>query len=161
MSSRGFLALGSNLGDSVKQVNLALTALNDLPQTQLVQCSPFYRSKPLGPQNQPDFLNAVCEIVTSLDAETLLDHTQKIEHDLGRVRKAERFGPRTLDIDILLFNDDIIQTERLIVPHYDMMNREFVLYPLYDIAPDLHFPDHTTLSDRLKTLDKNGLTHWN
>ena len=78
---------------------------------------------------------------TALTPEELLNHTQRIELQQGRVRKAERWGPRTLDLDIMLFGDEVINTERLTVPHYDMKNRGFMLWPLFEIAPDLHFPD--------------------
>lgn len=155
-----YIALGSNLADPLNQVESALAALKRIPHTQFVQCSRFYRTKPLGPQDQPDYLNAVVELHTDLAPEQLLDATQAIELEHGRVRKAERWGPRTLDLDILLFGQRTIHTERLTVPHYDMKNREFMLYPLAEIAPDLVFPDGEQLSSRIKQLDKNGLTDW-
>ena len=96
---RVYIALGSNLAQPLQQVNAALEALEHLPRTRLVTCSSFYRTKPLGPQNQPDFLNAVVALDTLLPPEQLLDHTQAIERNQGRVRKDERWGPRTLDID--------------------------------------------------------------
>lgn len=157
---RVYIALGSNLAKPVDQVNCALEALAHLPRTRLVQTSPFYRSKPLGPQNQPDFLNAVVALDTQLPAHELLDGTQGIELNQGRVRKAERWGPRTLDLDMLLYGNDVIRTDRLIVPHYDMKNREFMLYPLADIAPDLVFPDGESLKDLLTRVPTNGLTRW-
>lgn len=157
---RVYLALGSNLAQPLDQVNAALAALAALPQTQLVTCSSFYRSTPLGPQDQPDYLNAVVALDTTLAPEALLDATQAIEQQQGRVRKAERWGPRTLDLDMLLYGDQVINTPRLKVPHYDMMNREFMLYPLAEIAPDLIFPDGTVLTQHLTGIDRNGLTHW-
>lgn len=157
---RVYLALGSNLAQPLDQVNAALAALAALPQTQLVTCSSFYRSMPLGPQDQPDYLNAVVALDTTLAPEALLDATQAIEQQQGRVRKAERWGPRTLDLDMLLYGDQVINTPRLTVPHYDMMNREFMLYPLAEIAPDLIFPDGTVLTQHLTGIDRNGLTHW-
>ncbi|MCG8710670.1 2-amino-4-hydroxy-6-hydroxymethyldihydropteridine diphosphokinase [Brenneria sp. 4F2] len=158
--TRVYLALGSNLAHPLQQANAALTALDNVPQTRLVRCSSFYRSRPLGPQDQPDFLNAVAELETELDAERLLDHTQRIELEQGRVRKSHRWGPRTLDLDILLFGNQVIRTERLTVPHYDMKNREFMLYPLAEIAPELIFPDGEPLSSLLANSDRNGLTLW-
>ncbi|MFP1816803.1 2-amino-4-hydroxy-6-hydroxymethyldihydropteridine diphosphokinase [Lonsdalea quercina] len=155
-----YLALGSNLSQPLQQVHAALTALDAIPLTRRVRCSPFYRSRPLGPQDQPDYLNAVAELHTELEPEALLDHTQRIEREQGRVRKAHRWGPRTLDLDILLFGDKVINTERLIVPHYDMKNREFMLYPLADIAPMLIFPDGEALAARLTLVPPNGLTLW-
>lgn len=157
---RVYLALGSNLAQPLDQVNAALAALAALPQTQLVTCSSFYRSTPLGPQDQPDYLNAVVALDTTLAPEALLDATQAIEQQQGRVRKAERWGPRTLDLDMLLYGDQVINTPRLTVPHYDMMNREFMLYPLAEIAPDLIFPDGIVLTQHLTGIDRNGLTHW-
>ncbi|KAB7898340.1 2-amino-4-hydroxy-6-hydroxymethyldihydropteridine diphosphokinase [Rouxiella sp. S1S-2] len=157
---RVYIALGSNLAKPVDQVNCALEALAHLPRTRLVQTSSFYRSKPLGPQNQPDFLNAVVALDTHLPAHELLDGTQSIEQNQGRVRKAERWGPRTLDLDMLLYGNEIITSERLTVPHYDIKNREFMLYPLAEIAPDIVFPDGETLLELLKRVPLNGLTRW-
>lgn len=158
--TRVFIALGSNLAEPLQQVESALHALAQIPNTRLVQQSSFYRSKPLGPQDQPDYLNAVVELDTSLAAETLLDATQAIEQNQGRVRKALRWGPRTLDLDILLFGHQTIASERLTVPHYDMKNREFMLYPLAEIAPEIVFPDGTVLKQLLQRVDRNGLTLW-
>ncbi|QDX29142.1 2-amino-4-hydroxy-6-hydroxymethyldihydropteridine diphosphokinase [Dickeya poaceiphila] len=157
---RVYLALGSNLSEPLQQVRAALTALDAIAHTRLVRCSPFYRSRPLGPQDQPDYLNAVAELQTGLSPESLLDHTQRIEQEQGRVRKEHRWGPRTLDLDILLFGDLTLHTERLTVPHYDMKNREFMLYPLAELAPDLVFPDGEALATRLHQVPRNGLTLW-
>lgn len=158
--TRVYLALGSNLAQPLQQARAALAALDAIPATRLARCSSFYRSRPLGPQDQPDYLNAVAELETELAAERLLDHTQRIELEQGRVRKAERWGPRTLDLDILLFGDATLRTERLTVPHYDMKNREFMLYPLAELAPELTFPDGEALADRLRQVPRNGLTIW-
>ncbi|MCI1680194.1 MAG: 2-amino-4-hydroxy-6-hydroxymethyldihydropteridine diphosphokinase [Ewingella americana] len=157
---RVYIALGSNLAKPVDQVNCALEALAHMPRTKLVVCSAFYRSKPLGPQNQPDFLNAVVALDTELPPEELLDCTQAIEQNQGRVRKLERWGPRTLDLDMLLYGDRVINTERLTVPHYDMKNREFMLYPLAEIAPELVFPDGESLQTVLTRVPLNGLERW-
>lgn len=155
-----FIALGANLGDPFKQAHDAIDAVINLPDTQLVRCSPFYRSKPLGPQDQPDYLNAVMQINTSLSPHNLLKSLQHIEQNLGRVRKANRWGPRTLDLDILLYDNMQINSEELTIPHYDMKNREFVLYPLFDIAPTLVFPDKIHLATLIKSIPINGMTHW-
>ena len=157
---RVYIALGSNLAKPLDQVNCALEALAHLPRTRLVQTSSLYRSKPLGPQDQPDFLNAVVALDTQLSAHELLDGTQSIELNQGRVRKAERWGPRTLDLDMLLYGNEVITTDRLTVPHYDMKNREFMLYPLAEIAPDLVFPDGETLQELLKRVPMKGMTRW-
>ncbi|HIH5779842.1 TPA: 2-amino-4-hydroxy-6-hydroxymethyldihydropteridine diphosphokinase [Citrobacter werkmanii] len=136
-----YIAIGSNLASPLEQVNAAIQAIGEIPDSRIMAVSSFYRTPPLGPQDQPDYLNAAVALDTALTPEELLNHTQRIELQQGRVRKAERWGPRTLDIDIMLFGDDVINTERLTVPHYDMKNRGFMLWPLFEIAPDLHFPD--------------------
>nr|WP_216671777.1 2-amino-4-hydroxy-6-hydroxymethyldihydropteridine diphosphokinase [Cronobacter sakazakii] len=155
-----FIALGSNLAEPLTQVNNALAALARIPGSRIVATSSFYRTPPLGPQDQPDYLNAAVALETTLSAEALLDNTQRIELEQGRVRKAERWGPRTLDLDIMLFGDATINTERLIVPHYDMKNRAFMLLPLSEIAPALRFPDGERLADVLERLDCSAIRHW-
>lgn len=157
---RVYIALGSNLAQPLQQVQAALEALEHLPRSRLLACSSFYRTKPLGPQNQPDFLNAVAALDTQLPAEQLLDHTQEIERNQGRVRKDERWGPRTLDLDMLLYGDSVIDSERLTVPHYGLKQREFMLYPLAEIAPDLILPDGEPLSACLQRVPMNGMTLW-
>lgn len=124
--------------------------------------SPSLRStaRRRGPQDQPDYLNAAVALETALPPETLLDHTQRIELQQGRVRKAERWGPRTLDLDIMLFGDAVINSERLTVPHYDMKNRGFMLWPLFEIAPDLHFPDGPALRAVLDNLGAAKPASW-
>lgn len=155
-----YIAIGSNLASPLQQVNSAIDALSVISESRLLCHSHFYRTKPLGPKDQPDYLNAVAALETRLLPEQLLNETQRIEQLHGRQRKAERWGPRTLDLDILLFGSAIIHTERLTVPHYDMKNREFMLYPLAEIAPELIFPDGTPLKSLIKTVNKNGLTYW-
>lgn len=155
-----YIAIGSNLASPLDQVNAAIAALAAIPQSQLLAQSAFYRTPPLGPQDQPDYLNAAVALNTALAPEGLLDHTQRIELEQGRVRKAERWGPRTLDLDIMLFGDEVINTPRLTVPHYDMKNRAFMLLPLNEIAPGLRFADGALLADVLATLDQSGIRRW-
>lgn len=155
-----YIAIGSNLASPLEQVNAAVQALGEIPQSRIVAVSSFYRTPPLGPQDQPDYLNAAVVLETTLDAETLLDNTQRIELQQGRVRKAERWGPRTLDLDIMLFGDEVINTERLTVPHYDMKNRGFMLWPLFEVAPDLIFPDDIPLKFILDTLKAEKPARW-
>jgi len=155
-----FIALGSNLAEPLSQVNNALAALARIPGSRIVATSSFYRTPPLGPQDQPDYLNAAVALETTLSAEALLDNTQRIELEQGRVRKAERWGPRTLDLDIMLFGDATINTGRLTVPHYDIKNRAFMLLPLSEIAPALRFPDGERLADVLERLDCSAIRHW-
>ncbi|MWN32205.1 2-amino-4-hydroxy-6-hydroxymethyldihydropteridine diphosphokinase [Gilliamella sp. Pra-s65] len=155
-----YIALGSNLEDPLSQANRAIMALKQLPNTTCLEVSPFYRSKPLGPQDQNDYLNAVVKIKTALSPIELLDALQTIEKAQGRVRKENRWGARTLDLDILLYDDLVIESERLTIPHYHMKNREFVLYPLFDISPELILPDNDKLYDLVTQCPKNGLEKW-
>ncbi len=155
-----YIAVGSNLSDPVTQANDAIEALKQLPKSQFVSSSSLYSSTPMGPQDQPDYINAVVAIQTELTPIELLDCTQAIELEQGRVRKDERWGPRTLDLDIILYGNEVIDSERLTVPHYGMKEREFVLYPLAEIAPSLTLPDGTDLQTLLKVVNRNGLSTW-
>ena len=133
-----YIAIGSNLASPLEQVNAAVQALGEIPQSRIVALSSFYRTPPLGPQ----------------------DNTQRIELQQGRVRKAERWGPHTLDLDIMLFGHEVINTERLTVPHYDMKNRGFMLWPLFEVAPDLTFPDGASLQAVLQNLNADKPARW-
>ncbi len=155
-----YIALGSNLASPLDQVNAALAAIAEIPQSRIVAVSSLYRTPPLGPPDQPDYLNAAVALETTLAPEALLDNTQRIELQQGRVRKAERWGPRTLDLDIMLFGTLTLNTERLTVPHYDMKNRGFMLWPLFEIAPDLHFPDGVSLRSTLEQLNAPKPAAW-
>lgn len=137
-----YIALGSNLANPLAQLEQAVSSLSKFATH--ITLSGVYRSKPLGPQDQPDYVNAVAKCETELPPCDLLDALQQIENEQGRVR-LRRWGERTLDLDILLYGDQQIATERLTVPHYDMHNREFVIVPLYDITPDLILPNGTPL----------------
>ncbi len=152
-----YIGLGANLHQPVAQLQAAISHLQQLPQSRLITVSSFYSSKPMGPQDQPDYVNAVAELHTSLQPEALLDQLQQIELEQGRQRKDERWGPRTLDLDILLVNNLQINTARLTVPHYGMKQREFVLYPLAEIAPQLTLPCGTVLGTLLSQIPLNGL----
>lgn len=140
-----YLGLGSNLEQPQQQIQQACNAIAMLPDTRLLLCSPLYRSAPLGPAGQPDYINAALSIETQLEPETLLDSLQAIENQQGRVRK-QRWGARTLDIDILLYGNKTIDSPRLTIPHSQIALRNFVLLPLQDINPDLHFPDGSSLA---------------
>ncbi|MDY4279914.1 MAG: 2-amino-4-hydroxy-6-hydroxymethyldihydropteridine diphosphokinase [[Pasteurella] mairii] len=144
-----YIALGSNLNQPKTQLDTALKALDRLPNSQLMAISSFYQSKPLGPQDQPDYVNAVVCLRTELKPLALLDALQQIEKEQGRVRQ-RRWGERTLDLDILLYGDLQLHNERLTVPHYDMKNREFVIVPLYEIAPDLCLPNGETIAELVR-----------
>ena len=156
-AERCYIGLGANLVEPVAQLQAAVTALGQLPETELVQVSRFYSSKPMGPQDQPDYVNAVAALNTRLTPLALLHALQQIELAQGRQRKAERWGPRTLDLDILLFGMQQIDHPELTVPHYGMRVREFVLYPLAELAPDLILPDGVALNSLLQQVPLNGL----
>lgn len=153
-----YIALGSNLGSPKDNITQAIEALKQLPMSTFLTCSSLYQSKPMGDSHQPDYINAVAAIRTRLDPLDLLDKTQEIELAFGRERKEDRWGSRTLDLDILLYGDCQIETERLTLPHYGMNIREFVLYPLAEIAPNLHLPNGSSLASLIANIDKNGMT---
>ncbi|NWL75428.1 2-amino-4-hydroxy-6-hydroxymethyldihydropteridine diphosphokinase [Pseudomonas taiwanensis] len=154
---RVYIGLGSNLAEPVSQLRGALEALGDLPRTRLAAVSSLYASDPLGPPDQPRYVNAVAALETELAPLELLDALQTIELAQGRVRKDERWGPRTLDLDILLFGQRRIDEPRLQVPHYHMHARAFVLYPLAEIAGDLQLPDGRPLQTLLDACPFEGL----
>lgn len=157
MMERVYLGLGSNLAEPRQQLEAALQALAEMADSHLVAVSSFYASDPLGPPDQPRYVNAVAALDTRLAPLALLDATQAIEQQQGRVRKDERWGPRTLDIDILLFGARLIDEPRLQVPHYHLQARAFVLYPLADLAPELQLPDGRRLPDLLAACPFAGL----
>lgn len=146
--TRCYIGLGSNLEDPRQQVTDALNELAELEKCHLVQASSLYRSDPVGPPGQPDYINAVACLDTALPAEQLLDQLQAIEqaHDRKRI---QHWGPRTLDLDILLYGDQVVNSGRLTVPHAFMTERSFVLWPLAEIAAELQLPDQRTLQSLL------------
>jgi 2-amino-4-hydroxy-6-hydroxymethyldihydropteridine diphosphokinase len=146
---RAYIGLGSNLADPVQQVTRALHELESIPQSQLVARSRLYRSAPLGPRDQPDYINAVAAIDTQLGAKALLHHLQDIEQRHGRVRDGERWGPRTLDLDLLIYGDEISSDAELTLPHPGAHERVFVLAPLCAIAPDAQIPGQGRVIDLL------------
>ncbi len=152
-----YVGVGSNLSSPIKQVSLAINALKTITNCQVTAVSSLYGSKPMGPQDQPDYINAVVELQTSLAPLLLLDELQALENKAGRVRKENRWGARILDLDILLFGDQVIDNDRLTVPHYGMKLREFVLLPLAEINPDLTLPDGEKISELAMNIADNGL----
>lgn len=134
-----YIGLGSNLAEPIKQINWAVDALNALPDLAVIKQSSLYASPPMGPQDQPDYVNAVVLIDTDLSPHLLLDGLQAIEQQQGRVRK-RHWGERTIDLDILIYDDVVIDDERLQLPHPGIADRSFVLYPLAEIAPDIDIP---------------------
>jgi 2-amino-4-hydroxy-6-hydroxymethyldihydropteridine diphosphokinase len=136
---RVFIGLGSNIGDRAQYLNRAATEMGKLPSTTTVWFSPVYESDPYGKTDQPKFLNAVGEVETALAPPALLQELKKIEETLGR-SKAERWGPREIDLDILIYDGLVLKDEAVTVPHPDLEHRRFVLVPLREIAPDLVHP---------------------
>jgi len=147
---RAYIGLGSNLADPLQQVARALHELESIPRSQLVARSGLYLSAPMGPRDQPDYINAVAAINTQLDAKTLLHHLQDIERSHGRVRNGERWSPRTLDLDLLLYGDEISSDDELTLPHPGAHERAFVLAPLCAIAPQCTIPGKGRVSDLLE-----------
>lgn len=148
------LGLGSNLGESKEQVLRACKLLEENPAIQKFKVSNLLISKPLGPQDQPDFVNAVACFETNLQPLELLDLTQSLEIESGRV-KTRFWGERILDLDILLYGDLVMDSERLTLPHKEMHKRDFVLLPLQEICPDLVVPGRGGLADLIKNLDES------
>ncbi len=152
-----YIGLGSNLSNPRDKVVNAAQEIANISQSKVIALSSIYLSKPMGPQDQDDYINAVIAIETSLPSLALLDALQAIENAAGRVRKDDRWGARILDCDILLYGNEVIENERLTVPHYGMRLREFVLLPLVEIAPELSLPDGTAISSLANKINNNGI----
>lgn len=153
-----FVGIGSNLDGPVAQVEAATEALSRIPATRLLACSGLYGSTPMGPADQPEYVNAVAQVETGLDAHALLDALQGLETAAGRDRTVERWGPRTLDLDLLLYGDRVLADERLCLPHPGIGERAFVLVPLAEIAPELRPPGwRMTVGERAAEVDRSAL----
>ncbi|MCK5902393.1 MAG: 2-amino-4-hydroxy-6-hydroxymethyldihydropteridine diphosphokinase [Cocleimonas sp.] len=152
-----YIGLGSNLGNPITYLNNAVEALQAHPQISALTVSRFYNSKPQGSQNQPDYLNAVVQCETALEAHDLLDVLQNIENNNHRERTGEHWGARTLDLDLLLYGNIIIESATLSVPHPWMCKRSFVLYPLRELSPHLVLPDGRTLEQCIANLSTDDL----
>ncbi|HVC29815.1 MAG TPA: 2-amino-4-hydroxy-6-hydroxymethyldihydropteridine diphosphokinase [Steroidobacteraceae bacterium] len=135
-----YVGLGSNLQDPRAQIRRACAGLQALAFTRLVRVSPLYRSRPWGPVPQPDFINAVAGLLTQVDARTLLGELQALERALGRPAEHERWGPRIIDLDLLVYGRERREEPGLTLPHRGIVERNFVLYPLADLAPELDVP---------------------
>lgn len=157
--TRAAIGLGSNLGDSPALLSQALQSLDAHPDIRLAQCSRLYRSAPLGPADQPDYANAAAVLHTDLSPLALLDVLQAIEQDAGRERLL-RWGPRTLDLDLLLYDEQVINEPRLQVPHPEMTQRAFVLTPLAELVPDWRLPDGRCIAELAARLPQDGLQPW-
>lgn len=157
---RVWIGVGSNLLNPKHQVDQALRTLSRLPMTKCIACSSYYCSRPLGNKLQPDFLNAIVILDTMLCPELLLNYLQYIERQHGRIRGSVAWQSRTLDLDILLFGKNIINNDRLIIPHYGILHREFVVYPLIELDAGLVLPDGRILLNCVRMIARNGLTFW-
>lgn len=152
-----YVALGSNLDDPASQIERAFSALSELSDCRLVSRSRRYRTQPLGPQDQPEFVNAAAGLLTTLTARELLVALKNLERMLGRDVPVVRWGPRRIDLDLLVYADAQISESDLVVPHRGLPERNFVLYPLRDIAPDLHVPGHGRVSQLAARVGAAGL----
>lgn len=153
-----WISLGSNTGDSRSAMRAAVDALGRLPGTNVSDVSRLYRTPPWGDTNQDDFLNAVARLETGLDAEALLTALLDIERRLGRRRDQERrWGPRPMDLDLLLFGDSTVSTPGLEVPHPRLHERAFVLVPLLELDPGVVVPGRGPAGDLLEPLDRSGI----
>jgi 2-amino-4-hydroxy-6-hydroxymethyldihydropteridine diphosphokinase len=155
--TRVYVGIGANLNKPLQQVEQAIHCVSTLPKVTLIKKSGLYRSQPWGVKDQPKFINAVISIDTSLTPTELLQALQGVEQQRGRVRKGEQWGPRSIDLDILLYGKVTIATEKLTVPHCFLKEREFVLYPLYEICPELILPDGEILANVVASCPERGL----
>jgi 2-amino-4-hydroxy-6-hydroxymethyldihydropteridine diphosphokinase len=157
-----YLGLGSNLsseyGNSLDILTSSLRDISAQADINLLECSSFYESKPLGPQNQNDYINAALKITSNLDPRELLKILQKIEEKYGRNRLKEvRWGARTLDIDILLAGSKTVNNKELCIPHKELENRAFVLIPLYELNPKLTLPNGKNIESLAENCDQTGI----
>lgn len=151
-----YIGIGSNVDDPRAQVLAAFDALAQIPQTLLVARSPLYTTRPFGPVAQDDFVNAAAGLLTRLTAPQLLQQLRAIETARGRLRE-QRWGPRNIDLDLLVYADQRIETPELAVPHPGIVERNFVLYPLSDIAPQLQVPGVGRVADLKERVDAMGI----
>lgn len=152
-----YIAVGANLDDPRATVCEALVQLRALPRTRVIAQSRLYRSAPMGPQDQPEFINAVIGALTQLGARELLRELKDLEIRLGRATPIVRWGPRRIDFDLSVFGDLRIQDEQITVPHPGVPVRNFVLYPLLDIAPELHVPGYGRVRELAARVTSDGI----
>ena len=159
--STAYIGLGSNLDQPLAHIKQAAEALRQIPRTQLLVLSPLYQSKAIGPGEQPDYVNAAAALETQLSPLELLHQLQTIENEQGRKRGPVRWVARTLDLDLLLFDNITLDTEELIIPHPRMTERNFVLFPLRDLAlqlsPTLSLPDGRSIADLAQSCNDDGI----
>lgn len=155
-AATAYVGLGSNLEQPERRVRQALRALDAIARTRLMRHSRLYRTPPWGRSEQPDFVNAVAQVSTSLPARGLLDALLAVELEHGRRRDGTRWGPRTLDLDLLVYGDVQLAEPGLILPHPRIAERAFVLLPLAELAPDLQIPGTGRVRELLASVDQGG-----
>lgn len=148
-----YIGLGSNLEQPFQQIKNAIVAIDELPNTKVIKDSGYFKSRPMGPEDQPDYINAVIEIETQMQALDLLKSCQAIELQQGRI-KTRRWGERTIDLDILLYADQQIETDELVIPHPGISQRDFVYMPLLKLDATLKIPGLGVLEDSVRSDDK-------
>src|SRR5215472_2264790 len=153
-----YIGVGSNLEDPRAQVLAAFERLKQLPQTRVISTSSLYRSRPFGPVAQPDFVNAVAGILTQLEPKALMGALHAIETAMGRPARHEHWGPRIIDLDLLAQGRERREEPHLTLPHPGIVGRNFVLYPLAEIAPDLQLPGLGRVADLAAAVTAEGIT---
>ncbi|WP_096156033.1 MULTISPECIES: 2-amino-4-hydroxy-6-hydroxymethyldihydropteridine diphosphokinase [Bacillus] len=154
-----YIALGSNIGERHETLKSTIELIDSHLDIELLKCSSIYETEPVGYVEQPSFLNMVIKVKTNLSAIDTLTFLQHVEHNFGRKRE-EKWGPRTLDLDILLYNQENIETDVLIVPHPRMWERSFVLVPLIEIADEQDIPKYIDKKTLLELQDREGVQVW-
>ena len=157
MKLTAYIGIGSNLDDPVSQVKEAIDELDTIPDSMLAACSSLYSSKPMGPADQPDYVNAVAALDTLLSAEELLASLKKIEDRQGRDRGGDKWGPRIIDLDLLLYSKKKINTDELTVPHPGMHERDFVIIPLAELAGNITIPGRGQLSALIQQCESHSV----
>jgi 2-amino-4-hydroxy-6-hydroxymethyldihydropteridine diphosphokinase len=156
-----YVGIGSNLGDSRDRVSRAFAGLGGLPQTRLVARSALYATAAFGPVAQPDFLNAAAGLLTRLPLDAFFDALRALEAALGRTPPRQRWGPREIDLDLLVFGHEVRGDERLTLPHPGIAERDFVLFPLLELAPDLEVPGVGIVRDLAAAVTDRGMRRLN
>ncbi len=155
-SAIAYVGLGSNLAQPKSQVQSGLQALAEHPQIRLIAASHWYRSTAVGPGSQPEYVNGAAKLSTQLKADTLLNVLHAVEHTHGRARE-QHWAPRTLDLDLLWYDGQTVSTSSLTLPHPRISERNFVLFPLNDIAPELALADGRSVKEAASTIDDTGI----
>ena len=151
-----YVGLGSNLDAPATQIERAIAAIRRLPEVRVIAESPRYRSPPMGPKDQPDYINAALSLLTTRSARELLSELQAIELAQGRSRSGQRWGPRTIDLDLLIYSNEQIDSAELALPHPGIAERNFVLLPLRDVAPHLQIPGLGSVDRLAERLESQG-----